>query len=89
MHLMAALCTIYLHGHGSVLSFIVRIIKFPINIQLVKNKSDSLLVLHRVFNLIWIGGWPKCHPPLRVFAKYLKNGLADLHETFVTFKTII
>ena len=35
-------------------------------------------------NPIWTGGGAK--GPLRVFAKYLKNGLADLHETF---KTII
>ena len=27
---------------------------------------------------IWTGGQ---NGPLRVFAKYLKNGLADLHET--------
>ena len=46
MHPMAALCTIYLHISAI---FIVRIIKYPINIQLVKNKSDSLVVLHSVF----------------------------------------
>ena len=34
--------------------------------------------LEQVFvNPIWTGGMA----PLRVFAKYLKNGLADLHET--------
>ena len=31
-----------------------------------------------IFNPIWIGGQ---NAPLRVFAKYLKSGVADLHET--------
>ena len=31
------------------------------------------------FNLIWTGGTKMA--PLRVFAKYLKNGLANLYET--------
>ena len=42
------------------------------------------------FNPIWTGGGGGKMAPLRVFAKYLKNGSADLHElNFVTFKTII
>ena len=32
------------------------------------------------FNPIWAGGGGQ-NAPLRVFAKYLKNGLVDLHET--------
>ena len=33
-------------------------------------------------NPIWTEGGPNPSPPRRVFAKYLKKGLADLHETF-------
>ena len=40
-------------------------------------------------NLIWTGGGGGQNGPLRVFAKYLKNVLANLYETFVTFKTNI
>ena len=34
-----------------------------------------------VLNPIWAGGGGGKMAPLRVFAKYLKNDLADLHET--------
>ena len=34
--------------------------------------------MHMHFNPIWTGGKMA---PLRVFAKYLQNGLANLHET--------
>ena len=36
-------------------------------------------------NPIWTGGG---NDPLRVFAKYLKNGLANLHETLWLLKCI-
>ena len=33
------------------------------------------------FNPIWTGGGGGKMAPMRVFAKYLKHGLADLHQT--------
>ena len=40
-----------------------------------------------ILNLFGLGGgWQNC--PLRVFAKYLKNGFADLHKTLLLLRQL-
>ena len=39
------------------------------------------IVSECILNPIWTGGGEGAKWPLKVFAKYLRNGLADLHET--------
>ena len=38
-------------------------------------------IQNKIINPIWTWGGGEQNAPLRVFAKYLKNGLANLHET--------
>ena len=45
----------------------------------VKSKDVNSKIFN--FNHIWTGRGGK-NGPLRAFAKYLKNGLANLHETW-------
>ena len=44
-------------------------------------KCDEAVIILALFGL-GRGGRGGKMPPLRVFAKYLKNGLANLNETF-------
>ena len=49
--------------------------------------TSPRILLHAIFNPIWPGG-SQNGPPPTVFAKYLKNGLANLYETLLLLRPI-
>ena len=51
-----------------------------LGLLLLVSLQTQLLICRKCLTLFGLGGGAKC-PPLRVFAKYLKNGSANLHET--------